>query len=146
MSKQAQPNDLRLATSARNAWHQTVPLDTTIEDLIKPSFWAHIANKLQPADRIEVDFEDGSWLADIRVNERDATWAKIQVLNQAGKVAVASGDAPDEPEDDYKVEWSGRHTKYRVVRLSDKAVLQTMLPSKLDAEVWLRDHKKALAA
>jgi hypothetical protein len=42
--------------------------------------------------------------------------------------------------------WSGPHTKYRVLRLSDKAVVKDGFATKEEAALWLTEHKKAIAA
>lgn len=45
------------------------PIDTTIEDLLKPGFWAHVAGKIQPGNEIVVRREDMAWRVELQVTE-----------------------------------------------------------------------------
>ena len=47
-------DQLSLSEYARNQHTLIVTVDQPLEDIMRPSAWAHIANKIKPRDRIEV--------------------------------------------------------------------------------------------
>jgi hypothetical protein len=133
---------LKLAEFARNVFAIELPPNTTIDDVKKPEFWAHVAGKLHPTDRIEVLDAEGTFFAELFVVACARNWAKVSVLRFVELVeSVADGKkaTKDELKDErakYVVEWT-QGDKGRVVRLSDKQVITKDHASKAAAEAWL---------
>ena len=142
---QVQPGDFKLASSARNVWHVYVGVATKLEDVLKPEFWAHVAMRLKPGDYIEVVREDGVFVATVRVLQADNLWAKVEPVTLPIQRQEEKVDLPPSATEDYSIEWRGRG-KHSVVRKSDNVVVQSGMDSRLDAEIWLKQHLKALAA
>lgn len=138
-------NKIALGQSARTIWHITAPLDATIEDVTDPSFWGHVAMKLRPSDRIEVDREDGSWLCDLRVNACGDTWAKVIVTIAPKAVKISKQENPDDVDPRFDVVFRGPE-KYSVIRKKDKAVVDRGRETKEEAMTWLKDHLKTVDA
>lgn len=125
----------------RNIWVVTPEAETPLEALLNPAFWAHVASSFKPWDHIEVRAEDGSYWAELLVQDASRNWAKVAVLRQV----QLNGEAPRAEESDgHIVEWSGPHTKWRVVRKADKAILKDSM-SKADANKWLAEHLRVVA-
>jgi hypothetical protein len=61
---------------------------------------------------------------------------KLEAVEPSATVAVPG----------HTVEWSGRHTKWRVIRESDRKVLKDGLATRADGYSWLASYSKALAA
>jgi hypothetical protein len=57
-----------------------IPIGVTLEQILKPAFWAHHAVKLKPMDEIRARAEDGTWLAYLVVLDCSRTWAKVAHL------------------------------------------------------------------
>lgn len=63
-------------------WFLEVPAGTTLEDVLLPSYWAHIARKLRAKALILVYAEDGTWEAELRVRDVGAQTAQVGVIRQ----------------------------------------------------------------
>lgn len=125
-----------------------VPEGTVPSDLREPSFWAFVAYKLQPFDRLEVRANDGTWISDCIVVMCDRTWAKVKILNHYDL------STPEEVEDSannvsnsgiikHESKWLGPSKKWGAVRLSDSQVVKDGMESKKSVEDWIREHEKA---
>jgi hypothetical protein len=86
--------------------------------------------------------EDNSFYAEVLILDAGARWAKVFVLREH-KLTV---DEQTEEQQEFKIQWSGPSAKFKVIRLSDRETLQDGMATKIEAEVWLSDYKKALAA
>lgn len=139
------PNRMELAEQVRSVWSVTVPNETTKEDLLRPDFWAHVASKLRPRARVEVETEDGGYIANLVVLDSGAQYVRMALL-QEFKLDVVSPNTEQFSLPGHSVGWSGRHTKWRVTRDSDKKVLRDGFNNKSDAYAWLAGHARALAA
>jgi hypothetical protein len=139
------PACMQPAEQVRNLWSVTIPNKATKSDLIRSDFWAHLANMLRPRDRIEAESEDGSYVADLIVLDAGTNYAKVTILREY-KLDVVEPQSQSSMPVGHKVEWSGRHTKFRVVRESDSKVIKDGFATKADAFGWLASYGKALAA
>ena len=45
------------------------PVETALDDIIRPGFWAHVASKIQPGNHLVVRREDMAWQATLLVTE-----------------------------------------------------------------------------
>lgn len=142
-SKALGVNDIKLANQVFNTWHASVGIEDTLEEITQSSFFAHISRKLRMSDRIIVDREDGTHVAELRVMNAGDNWAKVEVIYEhKAKQTVTSPE--EEISTDYEIKWRGR-AKWSVVRKADNAVLSENIVEKFDAENWLREHLKAIA-
>jgi hypothetical protein len=139
------PSCMQIAEQVRNLWSVTIPNKATKDDLLRSDFWAHLANMLRPRDRIEAESEDGSYVADLLVLDAGTNYAKITVLREYKLDAVEPQSQSTTPAG-HIVQWSGRHTKFRVVREVDHKVIKDGFATKADAYGWLASYGKALAA
>lgn len=130
--------------------HDIVPeAGTPFEDILKPEYWAHVAQSLRPWARIEVRAEDGSYFAELLVVNCGRLWAKVAVLRKVDLGDMASEAVPANPDPSFSVMWRGPHAKHAVMRLGKaggKEVLREGFETKDEAATWMADHIKALAA
>lgn len=138
------PIRMQLAEQSRNIWCLTVPNGTTVQDMLNPGYWAHLARQLKPGDRVEVEPDNGTYFAELRVLDAGNQYAKMAVLREVTLESIEPSATISVP--GHTVEWSGRHTKWRVIRESDRKVLKDSLASKADGYAWLASYSKALAA
>lgn len=95
--------------------HAIVPEDgTPYEALFEPSYWAHVAEKMKPFDRVEVRAEDGSYYAELIVLASERLAARV------AEIVKVDLEVPEqEINSEYKVKWKGPQHKWAVVRISD---------------------------
>ena len=115
---------------------------TPFTELLKPAYWANI-KKLPTNAHIHVDAEDGSYYAELKVLKVGQGFAKVFVLRH---VELEEAGADPAVTDGYEIQFRGPIVKHRVVRLKDGHVLKDKLDTWDDANGWLRDHKRMLAA
>lgn len=137
-SVQLDPQRMVLAETARNDWVVTAAPGTTVDDVLKPAFWAHKAREMTPYDRIEVREETGEWMLELMVLSQGLNWATVHVLQHHVLQHVA-----EEPEGVklHKLQWRGPRAKWGVIRLSDNQVLQDGM-DKDQAAAWMAQHER----
>lgn len=132
---------LSVAEYKRVVWYCEAVEGVTLDDVLKTEYWAHVAARLQPFNRIEVVAYDGSWMADLIVLASGRTAAKVKVLSHhelAGGFADLSSVNTT-----HKVLHRGPR-KWSVIRLSDNAIIKEDIANREDAERALGDYLKAL--
>lgn len=147
MIEQLHANRFKQAEFERTVYLVTVEDGHKYESIFKPEYWAHIAQRLKPMDRIEVYAETGEYFAELMVIDAGRSWAKVTELRYVELTeATRTEDSPESELSGYSIKWMGPHHKFAVVRESDGEKVQTQLASKPAAEAWLREHLKAVAA
>lgn len=116
------------------------------EDCLAPGFWAHVARDFAEFAELTVYNEDWSWRAKFVVCEAGPNWAKVQPLDAQRFDKRPHTDAASLVLPGYSIEFKGSFAKWRVVRDADKAVIRDKFPTKADAEAWLVEYSKSLAA
>ncbi len=134
------PKRFKLADYERNIWVVTPEAGTSLDEVMKPDFWAHCAHQMKPFDEVEVRAEDESYYAKLLVRSAGKNWAVASILAQIDldKKEVKA------PYDEYTVGWGGPHQKHRVVRKKDGEVVFQGGESADVARAWLKEHLKAM--
>lgn len=134
------------AEFARQVFRVTPPAGTTIEEILEPSYWAHVARRLTPYDFIEIVPEDGAFYARLIVVNTGKLFAKVQLiekidLNTPTKVtAIMAMNLFD-------TKYAGPTAKWRVIRKADNAVVsKEPFGTQQEAEEWLEKNIKDMAA
>ena len=135
------PSGATPADGIRNIWAVTSEYGVTKADIENPAYWAHVAAKFRPRDKIEIMAADGSFYAEYFVTSCDKTWAKIAEFKYLDltKTSVVTGEQAEIINAGYDVTWGGPK-KWRVIRKSDRATLVEGLHSKDDGHKWLTVH------
>lgn len=136
----------RLAEAAyqRNEWRYTAEAGTTINEILDPQYWAHVAANFKPHDIIEVIPEDGSWYARLIVLTNARLWAKVFLLQKAD-LEKALADTPATDDETHEVKWMGAIEKHAVIRKADKALIKGGFTTKLEAHTWLDSYLKSIS-
>src|SRR3990167_9140526 len=71
------PERFGLAETKRQDWVANLPMTVTLQQALDSSYWAHVADIMQPLDHIELRAEDGSWVADLIVADCERNYAKF---------------------------------------------------------------------
>lgn len=136
MPKLIQPQ-LREAEFKRTIWTATPQAGTVKDEIIKPEFWVHVANKLKIGDRVEVSPESGEWLAEVIVRATGDGGPAVHILHFH---SFAAAELPSGS--DYEVKYAGASAKWRVIRKADRHVLVDGLQTREAAENWLANNSK----
>ncbi len=122
----------------------TAPEGATIDDVLKPEFWAIAGRQLKVGDEITVRADDETFYAKVLVRQCGNTWAKVHLLHltdlKPQDVKISGDTLP------YTAEWAGGHTKFRIRRASDNAIVSQGHATKAEANTWITEHMKTLAA
>lgn len=118
----------------------------TLEHMLQPAYWAHVAPKLKPWDRIEARAEDGTYYAELLVLACDRTWARIHVLQWDD---LSTQDISITQAADASTKFEINHSpnlRWCVIRKSDRQVMHKEAQTKQDAELWLREYLRIVPA
>jgi hypothetical protein len=114
-------SQMRLPGEIGETFTITPPKGVTIQEIMKPSYWAQVAQLIPPMSKIDVLPEDNSWEAELRVVD-----AGKQHLTVRLRHPIIEYEAP--PVDEgaerlgFKIEFNPLH-KWRVVRTSDREIM-----------------------
>ncbi len=139
---QLHPSRFALAGHKRNLYFVTPAEGTTLDEVLQPVFWSHVAARLRPTDRVEVHAEDGSWFAELAVRDAGhlhATLVPLRVF-EFDEIERHAASA------DHQVQWKGPHHRWTVVRLSDGQFVKTECASREEAQMWLAGNARMLRA
>lgn len=128
------PHLLKDAEYRRSIHSVILEHGTAYEDILKPAFWAHVARRLKPLNRIEVHPADGSWFAELLV--RSVTHVSAVVV-ELRKVDLQKAPAGTEDADEFEIKFRGA-AKWSAIRKSTKKVEVEGLESREEVEAWLR--------
>ena len=140
--KPLHPNAMLQAEYAYTTYHIVPPTGTTIKDMEDPAFWCHVAQKLAPGHRIEVDAEDGSFYAKFKVVYTERMAAHVVLLHHT----IIDKDILPDVETErkkYNVRFNGPVAKWGIIRHSDKVLLEGSFETKDEANTWLDEYIKA---
>lgn len=137
--------NLTLAEFGKNHYVANTELGVTPEDLLKPSYWAHVSPKFKPLDTVEARAEDGSFYAQLIVRDRGRNWAKVAFLPGYPLMFSDIVDVPTmDVAGEYEVVWKGPQYKFRVMRKSDNHIMKEGFTDKESARKWVLEHLKSL--
>lgn len=151
MSKKLNASRLQKKNHFSVEWVITCEEGTEIKDLINPSYFANIANRVNKNDLIRAIFDDGSYIVDLIVIEVDKTnltplWVKTIItnlvdINQCKNFKLEDkSNKKDKKQEEESFEsdivsliFRGPILKWSVLRKEDKVVLREKIESKSDA-------------
>ena len=127
---------IQQAEFARTVWVVKPEPGVTLEQLLQPESWAHVAKSLKPGDLIDVLSADNEWYAELFVRSADSNEVKVAVLKH-----YTFGDAKAVVDGEVEVKHRGEAKKWSVLRKSDRAVLVEGLETRGAAEDWVKANR-----
>jgi hypothetical protein len=118
-----------LAEHARQFWVATVEKEVTLDQLLEPSFWAHIARRVTPGARIEVHTDAMTWMAELYVRSTGESGISVSPLSFH---EFTSKDMETETKD-YTIKHRGAYAKWSIMRKSDGAVIEDKIQTAQEA-------------
>lgn len=118
---------------------------TTIEEILDPAYWSHVAPRLKPYAEITIRTDDGLWWAKLIVLVAGKTWAKVKVIQHVPLSTSDVDQTAAENIDGYEIKWRGPLCKWSVIRSRDHQLLTEKHETRGEAQGWLSEHIKAIA-
>lgn len=122
---------MKIAEFARSEYVAYAEAGCSIETVLKPEYWAHVASTLRIGDKVEIECEDGSWEMELKVADVGVQSVKMRVKQRWEWTDEESSLANDD-DPQYIYEFVPAH-KWRVKRVSDGAIVQKHIQDKGDA-------------
>ena len=136
---QLHPGRFALAEHKRNVYFITPADGTTLEEVLDPLYWSHVASRFRPTDRVEVHAEDGSFFAELTVREAGRQHATLVPLR-----VVEFEKLKQEPDRaGFAVQWKGPHLRWCVVRLADDQIVKGECGARDEAMQWLASNNRS---
>lgn len=135
---------MQSAEYLRRDWVATAEEGTTVDDVLEPGYWSHLAAQLTLYDRIEVRIDSGEFLLELLVKQCGRNWAQVALLHHhdlAGK--VTTGDAVT---DEFEALFKGPLRKWCAFRKSDNQLLVEKLETKTAALEWISSYERTILA
>ena len=149
MQSKLMPTELQQGEFALLTWVVTPEIGTTIETVLKPEYWSHVAKSLKPWHRIEVRDPGFGWIAYLRVKDAGAQWANVHlegIVELARKAAPAVPPLEMPDTSDFEIKWRGPVARWSIIRVVDKVTMVENIKHKDEAIVWLRSYLAKVAA
>jgi hypothetical protein len=135
------PTRLQRAEHYFSNYAAVLPDGVSLDDALKPEFWAHAAGKLRQHDTIRLIPENGAFFAEVLVLSAGRGFVKVKLLHHI----VIDQEGQSDGTDLVEVKWRGPHSKWSILRRSDGSVLKEGLVDKSDALREAADYTKIAA-
>ncbi len=132
------------AEHVRNTHHAKPQSGVTIEHLLEPAYWAHVAGKMHALDEITVNPLDGGYYAVLQVRSCSKLEAVVEVL-QYKEFKPLSRHA-QQPGKEFLTRYGSPASGWQVIRASDKQVVKDSFIDEASAQQWLNGHLQTMAA
>ena len=136
------PSRMQPAEYNRQDFVANAEVAHTVDDLLQPGYWSHMAAQLNAYDHIEVRADDGSWLVELLVTEVGKNYAKVIIRHKYDLVNVTEAPVLSEQ---HKIEFKGPQKKHVVIRVSDGQSIKEGISKREEAEAWLKDYERTIA-
>jgi len=153
MAKTLAVNAFRKSGNAdyvRTYHHVTVPYDVTVDDIMRPGFWAHHATALKKGDILDILTEDDSLDVQVRVTGIGIGMVFMRLLRDdprrlekpaAKSPEDTSAATVDEVPDGYLVNFAPKHG-HRVILKETGMIISKEHKSKADAIAAAFNHAR----
>lgn len=129
---------LQLTEYYRRSFTVVAPSGKTLEDMLHPEEWKHVASQLSAYDRIELRSADDDWLAELVVTKAERLKAHVSVLLKSDMGGKPKDKKQPKVPSGYTVSFKGPAHRWSVVSPTG-ALLHTGETSKEDATQWAID-------
>jgi hypothetical protein len=119
-----------------------VPPGTKREEVLDKTYWRHCASQIPSMSEIVVIPKDGSWYGRYFVRYADKVMASLHELEWHEMKVILADEIDDKK---FSVDFTTGEN-FRVIRLADMEVISKGHNSFEDANEWLVNHSRAVAA
>lgn len=134
---------------AKTSWVHYAQAGVSLDDVLKPDYWANVASRFRMYDKIEVIFDEYNCWAEFLVVKidnvsnqnlvnRTAQWAVIELINSynlplSDKNVSNKVNTDELDEKEYFVKYLNPHKRYAIIRASDNSIIEEGIHSKEEA-------------
>lgn len=139
---------IKRAEYDNTVWAVALEAGTPYEEVFKPEFWSNVtvARNMKIGDEIKLFPDEGHYFARLYIRDVGRMWAKVAELYKKDFDGAQTTAGEDAVINDFIVKYQGRVNKHVVIRVKDNQMLQSGFNSVADAQTWIVEHRKALAA
>jgi hypothetical protein len=154
MATNNRPTRATLAEHINSTWRfAQFAVDTTVEELLNPETWAHVASKFTQGDEIVVVPQGMPFRAHLIVVDAGKVEAKVRLIDVTPLNAAPAVEPVEiaqnnslEPDGPMFVKWNPGSKKYAIHRSTDKEKVHDGFAIKAESEAWAAQHALAMAA
>lgn len=128
-------NRIKPAEFIRTVWGAQPEPGTTLDEMLSPEYWAHVAKSLKVGDRIDVTAADGSWFAELFVRAVRPNDVRVAVLREVRFGVDTKTPVPP----NYEIKHRGG-AGWSVIRHPDKSIMFEGGATKEEANKWVAEH------
>ena len=132
---QLHPRNFAVADHARGLYRVNATAGTTVEQILSPAYWSHVAKTLRVFDLVEVLAEDGAFFLLLLVRDVQEIAATVSLLQRVDLDAV---DTKANPED-FRYEYTDA-LKWSVHRKVGNYRVGKNFKSESDARKWASEN------
>lgn len=123
-----------------NTWEVVPPAGTPFENVLRADFWANVAQRMKPGDKVLVYPRDGSFYAELLVWDAGQNWVHLSCLQHEKRPDFAPAPGV---EAEFVIE---RDPIDGVVvkRRSNGQRVKANFPNAEDARRWILEHQRSL--
>lgn len=124
-------------------WSLVLAEGVTLDDMLQEVGWAHILtkHKISAGDVVRVRDEENTLYAELFVRGKTETSIKLGLIRKVEfNVPSVSADLP------FDVRWNVGKRAYDVARKADRQVVAGGFKVKEEANAWITEHMKLMAA
>lgn len=120
---------------------------TPYEQVFEPLFWASIAGKarFQPGQTVRVINDELTVFAELVILECGRNWAIMGEFTKKTRDQLVAGRPPAKQAIATRIEYAGPIDRWRVIRLSDQAVIKAGLDSEATAFAYNTDYLRRVS-
>lgn len=144
--RKVQPAEAVRFKSTEFVWTRyalTANAGVTPQDMLAPEYWAHIAAQLKPRDEVVAWADDGTWRAEFVVLGSDRNWARVHLVGVSHFTSADVAQTLADQLSPYEISHRGPHSKWSVIRKSDRMVVAEGYDTARQATEWLEGRMKA---
>lgn len=134
----------RGADYVRQLMRATPEVGTPIEEVLKPEYWAHVAQKAKVGDIIEILPEDGAWFVQALVVACSKIHLKLHVISKTVINEAKAEKKDDKKDEPFRIEFKGPQRKWAIIRSKDATYVKDGFDDRAAADKWLEDNQKDL--
>lgn len=143
------PGRFGLAEHKINHFAVNADAGTTVDDILKPEYWANVAMHLRPTggDEITVICDDMSFRAHLWVVNAGHTYANVRLIGEPIVLSAQEAREITIHDSNVFVQWRGPHAMWSVMRREEdgsKVMLREKLASRDIAETEAKEYLKVI--
>jgi len=134
------PRSFKEAQFVRKTYHGEPLASDTADDVLRREYWTHFRSKgIRAGEKIELLWEGRTKYAEILVLDTDEHGFGVCFIREPVELGVSMPAIPAT----YSIEDAGPHVGYRILRDSDKHVMDSHIEDMEDAQARLKKLNKA---